>query len=177
MFKGHSLGTVVLALGLAAACVSNALAAPQVWSGRTYSFVRPANVDWTQAAYQDRITSNVWLTRASTQGLFNIKQEAASSGSFGSSPQDTEWATGNAADYASLTFDTWVNWAANFPPGTVGVNAVMHLITDDIYIDVRFDSWGSGLAGGGAFSYTRAVAPTPTPTDRGTWGQLKSLYR
>ena len=34
----------------------------------------------------------------------------------------------------------------------VDVPLVLHLITDDIYIDLTFTSWGSG----GAFSYERA---------------------
>ncbi len=177
MTQRHSLRSIVFLLGLVASLAAVPAGATQVWSGRTFHFSKAPNADCTQAANQDRITPNVWLTRASTQGLFNIKQEAASSGSYGPSPTDTEWATGDAANYASLTFDTWVNWAASFPPSTVGVNAVVHLITDDIYIDIRFDSWGSGLAGGGAFSYTRAVAPASTPVEQGTWGRLKSLYR
>ena len=40
--------------------------------------------------------------------------------------------------------------------------SVVHLISDDIYIDIQFDTWASGMAGGGAFSYERT---TPTDTD------------
>lgn len=136
--------------------VASPAQALEVWSGRTLAFVRPPNVDWNQPQNQDRITPNVWLTRKSTMGIFNIKQEAA----YGPlSPTDTEWATGDAVNHASLTFTPWVNWAASNPPATVGVNAVVHLKSEDIYIDIRFDSWGTGIIGGGAFSYTRGEPP------------------
>jgi len=148
------LALAMAAFGLAVAAVpAHAL---EVWSGRTLAFVRPANVDWNQPQFQDRITPNVWITRKSTMGIFNIKQEA---GYGPTSPKDTEWATGDAVNHASLTFMPWVTWAANNPPATVGVNAVVHLISEDIYIDIRFDSWGAGIIGGGAFSYTRGEPP------------------
>ena len=163
-----SLFALSAVLGLCAA-PANAL---EVWSGRTFLFTRPAGADWTQAVNQDRIRPNVWLTRKNTMGLFNIALE---SGFTSNSPAGTEWATGDAVNYASLTFQPWVQWAANNPPATVGVNAVVHLIADDIYVDIRFESWAGGTTSG-AFSYTRAVPPT-VPAGRGTWGRIKALYR
>jgi hypothetical protein len=104
-------------------------------------------------------------------GIFNIAQESAFTMNL--SPKDTEWATGDAVNHASLTFQTWQVWANNNPPGTIGVNAVVHLITEDIYLDIVFDSFGST---GGAFSYHRAVDPA-TPAARTSWGRIKTLYR
>jgi hypothetical protein len=173
MIRRHSLALCLVltsALGLA---VSFAPAdALELWTGRTFLFTRPDGADWTQPVNQDRITPIVWLTRKSSQGLFNIAQEAGYSAS---SPTDTEWASGNAINYPSLTFQPWVQWATNNPPGTIGVDAVVHLVTEDIYIDIRFESWtGSSLGGG--FSYYRAIPPV-VPADRGSWGRLKALYR
>ena len=48
--------------------------------------------DWTMEANQDRITDNVWLTRANTRGIFNIKTESNYTDNM--SPADTEWAFG-----------------------------------------------------------------------------------
>ena len=42
------------------------------------------------------------------------------------------------------------------PPSTVGQNAVLHLLNSNIYIDIKFTSWG---ATGGAFSYVRSSPP------------------
>lgn len=164
------LAALALALGLAVAAVP--ARALEVWSGRTYPFTKADGADWTLAVNQDRITPTVWLTRKSTAGLFNIAQETGYSST---SPAGTEWATGDAVNHASLTFLPWVQWAQNNPPGTVGVNAVVHLVAADLYIDIRFDSWSAQTAGGG-FSYTRAVQPV-VGAERGTWGRLKALYR
>jgi hypothetical protein len=148
--------------------------ATEIWSGRTFAFSRAADADYTQAVNQDRITPLVWITRAGTQGIFNIKTESAYT--MNASPAGTEWATGDAVNHASLTFRPWQTWAANNPPATVGRDAVLHLIAEDIYIDIRFDSWGVGFDGGGAFAYHRAVEP-PIPTLGASWGRLKSFYR
>lgn len=146
---------------LLAAALTGALAAPacalEIWSGRTLSFSKPAFADWTQPGNQDRITDVVWLTRADTRGIFNIQSEIAYGAS---SPAGTEWATGNAVDHASLSFLPWRDWAIGNPPATVGVDAVVHLVAEDIYVDIRFDSWAQTGLGGGEFSYTRAERPT-----------------
>lgn len=163
---------VVLLLAGALALPAAPARALEVWSGRTFFFSKADFADWTQAANQDRITPRVWITRKDTQGIFNIFLET---GYTSASPTDTEWATGDAVNHASLTFLPWVQWASNNPPATVGVNAVVHLITDDIYVDIRFDSWSGGQGSGGGFSYTRAVMPV-VPTGKGTWGRIKALF-
>ena len=66
-----------LALTIALATLAASASATEVWSGRTFSFTKPDNADWTQAVNQDRITDNVWLTRKNSQGLFNIHNEVA----------------------------------------------------------------------------------------------------
>jgi hypothetical protein len=169
------VGAFVLAIALAG--VVGTAAATEVWSGRTFSFGKQNFADWTQAVNQDRITDNVWLTRRDSQGLFNIHNEAFFGGG---SPVNTEWATGNAVDHATLNFQAWRDWAEFFPPGTVGVNAVVHLISEDIYIDIRFDSWVNGTAGipaGGGFSYMRAVKPTTSVGPGGAAFALRGFTR
>ena len=156
-FAGSQVRLWLLALPAACGLIVDTAAAQEVWSGPPITFVKPDFADWTQPEYQDRITDNVWLTRQDAMGIFNI---AVDESYMGPSPRDTEWATGSAADYASLDFQIWVDWAQSFPPGTVGVDAVVHLITDDIYIDIKFLSWTPGpLAGGdgGGVSWERAT--------------------
>ena len=116
----------------------------------------------------------MWLTRGTTQGLYNIKSEA--SYVHGVSPAGTEWSDGDAVNHGSLSFTNWEAWVGTHggPPGTVGVNACVHLIADDIYIDIVFDSWEA--ISGGAFSYHRAVSGA-TPAEKTTWGAIKALYR
>jgi hypothetical protein len=145
------------------ATVGAATDAATVWTGPTISFTRPANSDWTLSANQDRLTANVWITRATIQGLFNIKAENGYTVNL--SPTDTEWAYGDLVNYASLTYAPWQIWNATNPPAMVGQSAVLHLLSDDIYLSVQFTAWGQGL-GGGLFAYERstpAVVPATAP--------------
>jgi hypothetical protein len=156
--------TSCLLVGL---CLS-ALASPQngraatIWTGPDTAFTKLVNSDPTQAANQDRLTASVWLTRGGTQGLYNAKTESAFTHFF--SPADTEWANGTTANYSGLTYVDWNSWASGVnpsPPSTVGVNAVLHLISDDIYLDITFTSFSGA---GGGFSYVRSTpAAVPEP--------------
>ena len=105
-------------------------------------------------------------------GLFNAKAEA---GWNGLGPKFTQWATdlveGNAdqnifaANYSNLEFTDWL--AAYGGGGDEGLhlrmqgrNAVVHLIQEDIYLDIKFSYWGAGrFGGGGGFAYMRAEPP------------------
>jgi len=150
---------------LLAFLTTSAFAAPIVWTGPVTTFTKAPFSDPLQAANQDRMTPNVWITRgANSQGIFNAKTELSYAGLI--SPADTEWATGTTANYGSLTYQTWESWAKSFiggPPSTVGVNAVLHLISEDIYLDIKFTAWSVGPLGGGpgdgAFSYQRSTPP------------------
>lgn len=137
--------------------ISTGIAYSQViWTGPQITFTKSDNVDWTLAQNQDFITENVIITRQNTQGIFNIAQET--SYSFGA-PTDTEWAFGTTANLVGLSFDNWVNTIGADPPASIGQNMVLHLISENIFIDIRFLSWTQGGAGGG-FSYLRSTQPT-----------------
>jgi hypothetical protein len=161
---------VVAAASLAAALPARAL---EVWSGRTFHFQKADYADWTLPENQDRITDQVWITRKDEQGVFNIAQEESYVPFV--SPLDTEWATGDAADWQNLTFATWQNWIDSYPPDMIGVDACVHLISEDIYLDIRFEQWTAGAVGGG-FAYYRA-AGDPTPAADDTWAKIKVLFR
>jgi glucose/arabinose dehydrogenase len=164
MLKAVSVGSKlgVLLLVLVRAADSTGLIAATVWSGPLTTFIKTSGADPTQAANQDRITPNVWLTRGNLDGLYNAKTEAGFTHFL--SPADTEWANGTTADYATLSYTDWNHWAKGVnpsPPSTVGINAVLHLISDDIYLDIKFISWAGGGSGGG-FAYQRS---TPAATN------------
>jgi len=147
----------------------NKMNAQTEWSGALTTFSKSDNTDWTLATNQDQITSNVSITRANNRGLFNIvlESEAGQNGN-GPAPSDTEWAFGNINDgVGTLTFTTWgvAHTAASgvgvgSPPSLIGQDMVVHLITDDIYIDIKLLSWsvgGNGASSGGGFSYERST--------------------
>jgi hypothetical protein len=153
---------VLALLALLASGLSATAQGVIVWNGPMMNFAS-SSTDWTQQTNQDHITADVWLTRAATKGMFN----AASEGFYtsGSSPADTEWAIGSLANYASLTYSDWQTCYGG--PGQLQGNitsedAVLHLISDNIYIGIRFTFWG-GSAGGFAYERTTPLA-VPEPS-------------
>jgi len=162
------------ALVLLAACA----AAQEVWSGATHYFEKEDWADWTQPENQDRITDNAWLTRADGRGLFNIAQEDEFDSLEYLSPLGTEWSQGAAADWESLSFQTWDDYNNLDPWTNLDQPSVVHLIDDDIYIDITLVQWtrgqGGGVPGGGGFAYWRA--PSPTPVLDTAWSDVKALY-
>jgi hypothetical protein len=164
---------LLLAIALAAAAVSvRSTHAQSVWSGYDFSFTKADNTDFTLPENQDRITPDVWLSRDVLAGLFNAESETFWDAT---SPFDTEWATDinnpgdtiAAANWAELTFDPWIDsyggtHTMQLPTLLIGRNAVVHLISDDIYLDLRFTAWTQGSGGG--FAYVRALAPEAPET-------------
>ena len=143
MKKVHKL---LLGVGLVLVAWPGFSLAATVWTGPGLAV--------SSAVQPDKITARFWLARDSRQGLYNSKMESGFAHFF--SPADTEWATGTTADYATLAYTDWNTWSKNInggPPGTVGVNAVLHLITDDIYIDITFTEWFVG----GGYAYVRST--------------------
>jgi hypothetical protein len=154
---------IALVLLLVANAAQQAKAAPTIWNGPLTNFTHVNFSNPSLAANQDRLTSDVWITRGASQGLYNAFDEGGFSHFF--SPQGTQWADGSLANYASLTYTDWNSWAKGVhggPQTTVGVNAVVHIIPDDIYLSVRFTSWTGG-GGGGGFSYIRSTMVVPEP--------------
>lgn len=123
-----------------------------VWTGPVITFSNAPGSDWTQPANQDQLTGDVWLTRATAQGLFNAAVESFYTHT--TSPAGTEWAYGALANYATLTYVNWEAWNGKNPPSMVGKDAVLHLVNDNIYLSIHFTYWGGS---GGGFAYTRST--------------------
>jgi hypothetical protein len=142
--------------------VSKLVVAQTTWNGPTMTFTKTDNADPTLAENQDQITSNVWLTRGNSGGqLYNAKTESDSSKS--TSPDDTQWALGTTSNIGTLIFSTFRGTSK--PQDAVGQNMVLHLVTDDIYIDIKITSWTSGRNSGGGFSYERSTDPNLSIVD------------
>jgi hypothetical protein len=148
--------------------LGGAASAQTVWSGFEVAFMRPNDSPLTQ----DQITSNVRLARNVQQGIFNSVTEA---GYVGTSPAGTAWATNinnpgktiAAANWAALQFKPWIDayggtGSMSLPATLTSRNAVLHLLTDNIYLDIQFTDWTQSAGGG--FAYERAAAPAPPPT-------------
>lgn len=137
--------------------------AQTIWTGTKLTFQKQGNDDPLIAENQDRITDLVWITRERDNVLFNAKTQNGvdiSNEGYGS-PEDTEWAEGTTDNLSSLIFTDFKNAAPKV--GGVpkvrqmaGKDYVLHLITNDIYIDVKILTWQNRAQGGG-FSYERTT--------------------
>jgi hypothetical protein len=152
--RAHALAGVLAILWVAPI---PAQAQGTVWNGPMITFTEPAGDNGTLPGDQDKITADVWLTRSNFMGLFNAVLETGYTHSF--SPANTEWAFGTLDQYASLTYTNWEDLTGGNPPSLVDAPAVLHLISDNIYIGIEFTSWGSRGVGG--FSYERTTQDVP----------------
>lgn len=142
---------------------TNSLNAQTFWTGDFMSFTKAPNADWNLESNQDRLTNNVWITRKNTQSIFNIAVENGYGGS-SISPVDTEWAFGQISnDVTTLNFMPFVQLmggAGSLSTNVLNHAMVLHLISDDIYVDIEFNQWSQGSSGGGGFAYRRSTSNT-----------------
>lgn len=155
--------------GLLAWCASSpSLQAATIWTGPRIVFEKPDGADWRLPENQDRLTDSVWITRGASRGLFNAFEETFAALP---SPSGTLWAVGTTADLPQLAFATWNDifgtaGTIGGPPNSVGQDFVLHLISADAYVDVRFESWSAGRTGGeGGFRYSRTTAGVAATAD------------
>ena len=137
-------------------CLPASVAAHTVWTGAKTVFTKDSDTDYTLPENQDPLTANVVFTRAETGGLINYAAEI--SYVHQTSPTDTLWATSinnsgkliSALNHANLSFTSWIDaYGGQFSGGSniPGRDAVVHLLSDDIYLDLRFTQWTSTRGG------------------------------
>ena len=131
---------------------------PVIWNGPTITFQKVDYANYNQVQNQDVITNLVKITRANSQGLFNIATESSFGGS---SPSDTEWALGTLSNYANLTYRNWQQAVSYSPPTSVNKTYVVHLISENIYLELKVLSW-TDMSNGGGFSYSRSTCSPPS---------------
>lgn len=142
--------TLVLVLTSAIALAQDA---PTVWTGETITFRKAAGTDPTVAANQDRITDSVWITRRNEGGqIFNIVVNNRANSR--NSPEGTRWAFGTTAELDTLDFGRF-RQTVEKPQDVVGKPLVLHVVEEDIYIDLIFTEWLNGKRGG--FAYERST--------------------
>ena len=125
-----------------------------LWEGTPITFTKENGGDPTQSESQDQITDNVWLTRGNVGILFNAVSESAANNS--SSPAGTEWAQGTFDDLETMEFTNFRSACpGEKPKNVVGIPMVVHLIQDDVYIEITITSWAQGKVGG--FTYERST--------------------
>ena len=159
MRKMKATTTSLLAsLGLAVLPGALSSQAATVWNGPLITYNQPAPIP-SDPANQDILTPHVSITRGDPSG-----PESGSGGIFNGitetsftkyvSPDDTEWAVGELSNYASLTYMDWTDAGGGHPVlNLVGEQLVVHLISDNIYLSLKF----TYLPSGPGFTYIRST--------------------
>lgn len=125
----------------------------EIWTGETMTFAKEGGADPNEESNQDRITDNVWLTRGNDGGqIYNAVAETAANK--GNSPVDTEWAIGTVDNISSLEFKQFRETLGK-PKDAIGMDLVLHLLTDDVYLSFKIISWDQEKVGG--LSYERST--------------------
>lgn len=127
----------------------------QVWDSGFIDVSKMAFANDTLEANQDRITSNVWITRSARKSIYNAAIETKDSTA--ESPLGTLWAKGKISEYENLIFEPFKKMHGNNPSSLIDEEVVLFLVEDSIYIAITIKSWGSGPSGGGSFEYSRAT--------------------
>lgn len=133
----------------------NTASSRTLWEGAIITFSKPNGGDPNDEANQDRITDRVWITRGNQGQIYNIVSENVASNS--TSPAGTAWAQGTYAIIDDLTFTSFRDAApGQKPKNAVSIPMVLHLVEDDVYIEIKITSWAQGKQGG--FAYERRTA-------------------
>jgi Bacterial Ig domain len=156
-----TLGKVMTAILLAAA---PAIQASTIWNGPTNGFFHPVS------GAGDLIVSNVYIQRGGGGGLYNAATNPATGQPYetsavsGTSPEGTLWSLGSLSNYSTLTYSACPLEATHRPPNDIGKTYVVHLLTNDIYLQLTLTNWG-GAGGSGltTFGYTLS-SPTVPPS-------------
>lgn len=131
------------------------LHAATIWNGPLTTFTQSVPYP-NPPTDREQLTPSVALTRTSVAGLFNAVSETTFAKFV--SPANTEWAVGDLTNYASLTYADWTTAGGGNPVLNLpGQQLVMHIISDDIYLSIKFTDLGGHGAGG--FAYIRSTPP------------------
>jgi hypothetical protein len=151
--KKNLLGKSIICCLLLVIGSYSALKAQTIWDSGTFTFTK------TAVGQKDSLSPNTALTRGFNLQLFNIFSESGgNNGDCSWTPGNTQWAYGSIANWRTLTYMNLWNLHGCNPPSMVGQPMVLHLLAEDIYLQITFSYWQQG--GGGNFTYTRTtVAP------------------
>jgi len=121
---------------------------PTIWNGGSLTFTKPPGSS-------DCITAQTCLSRITV--LYNTVTGTVSGhqpcpGYTG--PSNTEWAYGHITNWATLTYRPLFDTNGCAPTTMVATPLVVHLIAENIYVQIKFNFWNSGSS---SFSYSRTT--------------------
>ncbi|MBX2893174.1 MAG: hypothetical protein KF734_19845 [Saprospiraceae bacterium] len=127
---------------------------PVIWNSGSFIFEK------TSPGQADAIVPSTHITRGYSGFIYNaVTQNGPSaSGVCGPVVNNVMWALGYIDDWASLTYTNTMPIPNCSGSSIPGLQLVMHLVAENIYLQVTFNYWQGG--GGGNFTYTRTTGPS-----------------
>ena len=119
-----------------------------LWTGPALEFSKENNSPAT-----DQVTDKVAITRGDDQGIFNSVYET---GWNRPGPFNTLWAFGSLDEINSANFIGWGSLSNWNPRELVDKQLIVWLTEENIFLELKFNSWSGGSSGGG-FSYSRST--------------------
>lgn len=118
-------------------------------------FLKKDYANYRLSENQDYINSDLIITRANQQGIFNIAGEESFQNE---SPMNTLWQYGLTKELNPSDYEPWRDAVGGNPPLMINNPISMVDITNLSFYDILFTAWTPGGNGGG-FSYERTEVP------------------
>lgn len=146
-------GATTICQGSSATLQAN-IAGPVIWNSGSYTFAK------TSSGQADAIVASTHITRGNNGFIYNAVTQSGpnASGVCNASVQNVQWALGPIDDWASLTYTNTMPVPGCAGYNIPGLQLVMRLVAENIYLQVTFSYWQDG--GGGRFTYTRTTGPS-----------------
>ena len=114
----------------------------------------------------DNITTSIGLSRGLGGGIYDVNPDAGAQVRWAFSGLEGNPASIGADDYLTLNFSNSFKGAfgggnGNVRPNVFNRRGVVHLVADDIYLEITITQWGrsSNVSSQASFAYTRTSGP------------------
>jgi hypothetical protein len=122
-----------------------------IWNNGSFTFTK------TAAGQQDCITAQTCLTRVTVPYNSVCQTVSGFQGCSYAGPCNTQWALGSISNWNTLSYGNFFITNGCDPSFGLPKTYVVHLLNENIYLEITFTYWQSG---GSNFSYTRTTGPS-----------------
>lgn len=143
----------------------NSTSAANIWAEGDVGVETVDVVALADSGTVDKITTNTSLTRGLGGGLYGVDPNGVTQVRWAFSGMEGNPASIGADDYLTLSFSD--SFKGAFGGGNIRANVfnrrgVVHLVADDIYLEITITQWGrsSGVRSQASFAYTRTSGPS-----------------
>ena len=148
----------------------NSTSAANIWAEGDVGVETVDVVALADSGTVDKITTNTSLTRGLGGGLYGVDPNGVTQVRWAFSGMEGNPASIGADDYLTLSFSD--SFKGAFGGGNIRANVfnrrgVVHLVADDIYLEITITGWGrsNNVSSQASFAYTRTSGPSRPSLD------------